>query len=118
MDEAVEAAVLAAARTMFKERRDIGAEYIEAPLADLMAMVVKIVTPFLAIVGTPGGSETTESSEEDIDDDESKDEEGDGSMAEGKCSGVEAGVPQTTQATIQVLLDYIDKHIVLKVEHI
>jgi hypothetical protein len=98
MDVAVEAAVLAAARKMFKKRRDIGAEYIEAPLADLMAMVVKIVTPFLAVVGTPmdAESETTKSSEEDIDDDdESKDE-------------VEAGVPQTTQSD-QTIQDSVNK---------
>jgi len=66
MDVVVEAAVLAAARKMFKERRDIGAEYIEAPAGELMALVGKIVAPFLAIART-SEDVSVDADEEDTD---------------------------------------------------
>jgi hypothetical protein len=69
MDAVVEAAVLGAARKMFKERRDIGAEYIEAPAGELMALVGRIATPFLAIARTAaaGGGGDEESVVEESD---------------------------------------------------
>jgi hypothetical protein len=77
-----------------------------------MALVGRVVTPFLAVVGTPMDeeSETTDSSEDD-----DEDEEGDESTA-GESSGLEAGVPQTTQADLAIqdlpmlVYKYIEEH--------
>jgi hypothetical protein len=49
MEDVVEALILTGARKMFKPRRDIGAEYFEGDIGEIIALAQKIARPFLPL---------------------------------------------------------------------